>query len=190
MRTSARGALVGAGVISLLAWGPAADAAIVLTDTDSWTEDYVNVCSYDDIGDVTINTHQEFDQVYTLKRRAAGTDQYFFSAVLRIAETNTNPDTGRSWTVSTVIREHDTNVLDVDEDVFTVRTMIHFRSTYNDEAGEPFDRSSGTARQKLQVDTQGTLDPEDDEGSFLEFDFFHGSPGPDFCEDARNFTVD
>ena len=75
-------------------------------------------------------------------------------------------------------------------DLFTVNTVINFRSVYNDEAGVPFDRSSGMARQVLEIDTQGTPDPEDDEGSFLEFVGSHGSPGPDFCEDALRETVD
>ena len=89
-----------------------------------------------------------------------------------------------------MVHEHDTSLLAVDGDVFTVNTVLHYRSVYNDEQGVPFDRASGMWREVLEIDTQGTADPTDDEGSFLEFLGSHGSPGPDFCEDALRFTVE
>lgn len=191
MRGRTRAATVALGGAALVTWGPAAQAAIVLTATETWEEDHVAVCTYDDVGDVTIEIHQVHDQTYTLKRRGGSeSKQYFFSAVEHIDETFTNPDTGRSWTVDVELKEHDTNVVAVDGDVFTVRVMTHFRTTYYDESGRAFDRASGVAREVLQIDTKGTTDPGDDEGSFFDFDFFHGSPGPDFCADARRFTVD
>ena len=138
---------------------------------------------------MVIETELLYKQTYTIKRREPGTNRYWFSATTRIAETNTNVDTLRSWTVDTVLHEHDTSLVSVVGDLFTVNTVISYRSVYNDEQGVPFDRRPGSWREVLEIDTQGTADPADDEGSFLEFVGSHGSPGPDFCEDALRETV-
>lgn len=186
---AARAAAVAGCLAASVAAAPTANAQIVLSDTEEWSELYVNTCD-GPAGDVVIETELLFTQEYTIKRREPGTNRYWFSATTRIAETNTNVDTLRSWTVDTVIHEHDTSLVAVDGDVFTLNAVFHFRSVYNDEQGVPFDRSSGMWREVLEVDTQGTPDPEDDEGSFLEFVGSHGSPGPDFCEDALRETVE
>ena len=180
-----------AGAVCLAATvvaAPAADAQIAVSDTDEWTESYVNTCEGPE-GDVVIETEQVFEQVYTIKRREPGTNRFWFSATTHIAETNTNVDTLRSWTVDTVLHEHDTSLVSVVGDLFTLDTLIDYRSVFYGEDGAPFDRSSGVSRVRLQADTQGTPDPSDDEGSFLEFVSGHGSPGPDFCEDALRETV-
>lgn len=185
--STAAAAALGAGCLVVAT--PAADAAIVVSDTDGWTENYVNTCDGPD-GDVVIATEQVYTQTYTIKRREPGTNRFWFSATTHIAETNTNVDTLRSWTVATVLHEHDTSLVSVVGNVFTVNTLIDYRSVFYGEDGVPFDRSSGVSRIRLQIDTQGTPDPEDDDGSFLEFVAGHGSPGPDFCEDALRETVE
>ena len=90
--SKAAAAALGAGCLVVAT--PAADAAIVVSDTDEWTDNYVNTCDGPD-GDVVIATEQVHRQTYTIKRREPGTNRFWFSATTRIAETNTNVETLR-----------------------------------------------------------------------------------------------
>jgi hypothetical protein len=138
-----------------------------------------------------VNVHQAFHWSGTFTIRQHGTDSpAYLLDNWQTFETNTNLDTGRSWTAAN-------NYLHADVKIDLVEGTI-YRFTWQDagtfkvfdESGKPAYTQAGLFRTSALVDTKGNTDLSDDE--FLEeLDFTNVGhyPGGDFCQDLTDFTT-
>lgn len=130
------------------------------------------------------------EEVLKIHERGAGTPLPFSDVHVTLRTTYTNPATGLSWTSLDVFHEHDVKVLEVNGDIVTMQVLRSFKFIVYDPSGEIDSYDRGMSAFVIDIDTQGTANPEDDKGTFVEELF---SAGPrhvrDFCEDAIRFTL-
>lgn len=187
-----RSGLVAAGCVAVIAGlaSPAAAAeggVTIIEDTFEFSD--VGSCDGPD-GAFEIVVEGSGVEVVKFHARGPNAPLPFFDILQTTETTYTNPETRLSWSSLNVFHEHDVKVLEVDGDIVTMKVMGSFRFTVYDPSGAVDSYNRGATAFVIDIDTQGTADPEDDVGTFVEEIF---SVGPrtarEFCEDAIRFTL-
>ncbi|MBA2465037.1 MAG: hypothetical protein H0V42_08700 [Nocardioidaceae bacterium] len=177
-----------AAISAVLLGGQPAEAGTVEDVSDTFHDVFSNTCdgpegAFEVVSDISGSFH------YRLRRHGPDSNLYFAEHGSQ-TETHSNPATGRSWTAERTWHEHDTKILTVDGDLFTVRVQYDSRFVVFDETGATDSTNRGVSTFVLAVDTQGTPDPADDESDFVELIKSVGQNDVgDFCDDAVRFIV-
>ena len=187
-----RRGLVVAGCATVIAGlaSPAAGAqggVTIIDDTFEFSD--VDFCDGPD-GTFEIDIAGSGVEVVKFHTRGPNAPLPYFDVLQTTETTYTNPETGLSWSSLNEFHEHDVKVLEVNGDVVTMKVMGSFKFTVFEPSGAVDSYNRGATAFVIDIDTQGTADPADDVGTFVEELF---SVGPrtarEFCEDAIRFTL-
>jgi hypothetical protein len=161
---------------------------------------------YDDVVDVLLPTpddeapdfcglvdvpfHGEFSGNFAVQVRGNSAFPYFADH-FHFLSVYTNPTTGKSMTIEGNGTSKDLRIADNGDGTITITAISTGSQKSYGPTGELLFQDSGRVRETFLVDTQGTVDPEDD--VFLEQ--LSSDPaghfetiGRDFCEDFLAFT--
>jgi hypothetical protein len=147
------------------------------------TEDFNEIEDFCDTG-MTVQSHAVADLTFKVRPRGRA-GLIYFATRLRITETFTNPENGKTMVSTLNGLEKDLRVTDNGDGTLTVLILATGNAVLYNSDGKAIGRNPGQTRFELVVDHGGTpSDPADD--TELSFEVVKESTGrtDDFCEVA------
>jgi hypothetical protein len=143
-------------------------------------------------GLLNVPLHGETHGYFSIKNQG-NSDYPYFADRFHNSFTYTNPMTGLSFTVVSTGQGRDLHVVDNGDGTLTITSMITGVTKVYGPDGELLFTDRGLFRVTSLIDTNGTIDPEDDEFIRDIGEPFLGGPHEtfdrDFCADFLSFTA-